>query len=117
MITLDEVKADLRVRHDGDDVLILSLLDAATDECLRFMNRSEMPVIPDPVESGSSESEAESEGIADPWSGTGTLPPSIRAAVFLLVQAGYDRMRPDEVELRRSRAEVLCQPYRWDMGV
>lgn len=120
MITLSEVKADLRVRHDHDDVLILRLLDGAVDECLRFMNRRVLPVIPDPVppvESPPEEPEEEEEESPDPWSGEGELPPSVRLAVFLLVQAGYDRMKPEEVAMRRARAEALCMPYRRELGV
>lgn len=115
MITLADVKGDLRVRHDADDVLILRLIEASIDECLRFMNRAVLPVIPAAEESGSSESDYESE--SDPWTGVGPVVPSVRAAVFLLVQAGYDRMKPDEVQMRRDRAEVLCMPYRRELGV
>ena len=112
MITLDDVKADLRVRHFEDDGLILRLMDGAVDECLRFMNRMELPVIPE-VGSGDSPDE-ESD---DPWSGEGPVPPSVRSAVFLLVQAGYDRMKPEDVEIRRRRAEALCMPYRREVGI
>jgi hypothetical protein len=108
VITLADAKADLRVRHDGDDVLILRLIDSAVDECLRFMNRDTLPAIAEPQESGSSESEDDADG---------PVAPSVRAAVFLLVQAGYDRMKPDEVQMRRHRAEVLCMPYRRELGV
>jgi hypothetical protein len=112
VITLRDVKADLRVRHDHDDELILRLIEGATDECLRFMNRLDLPVIPDQGESPSGDDDSD-----DPWVGVGVLPPSVRSAVFLLVQAGYDRMKPDEVQLRRNRAESLCMPYRKGLGV
>lgn len=107
MISHHDVKADLRVRHDADDQLIFVLTQSAIDECLRFMNRSELPVIPEePPEDGE-----------DPWGGDGKIAPSVYAAVFMLVQASYDRMKPEDVELRRRRAETLCMPYRKGLGL
>lgn len=102
MITLEDVKSALRVRHDYDDELIFHLKEAAIDEALQFMNRDTLPVVPD------TESPASDEG---------PVPASIRAAVYLLAEASYEKMRPDEVEIRRKRAEQLCMPYRVELGV
>lgn len=102
MIHLEDVKADLRVRHDSDDALILRLMQAAEQEVLRFMNRTSLPAW--------EWSEAQS-GDED------VIAPDVEAAMYLLIQAGYDRMKPEEVKLRRERAEQLCMPYRLELGV
>lgn len=101
-ISLHDIKQALRVRHSHDDELLLHVLDGAIDECLQFMNRTELPIVAD------TESPASEEG---------PVPASIRAAVYLLAEAAYDKMRPDEVELRRRRAETLCMPYRLELGI
>lgn len=101
-ISLHDIKQALRVRHDHDDEYLLHILDASVDECLQFMNRDELPIV---------------EDTESPASETGPVPASIRAAVYMLAEASYDRMRPDEVELRRKRAETLCMPYRLELGV
>jgi len=112
VITLFDVKSDLRVRHEHDDHLIQKLLDAAVDEALQFMNRATLPQVghvygnsPEEYESGDSPDE------------DAPVHPSVWAAVFLLVQAGYDRMKPEEVQLRRERAEQLLMPFRVELGV
>jgi hypothetical protein len=102
VITLNELKQALRVRHDYDDELLTHILAGATDECLQFMNLSELPIVAD---------------TESPPSETGPIPASIRSAVYLLAEASYDKMRPDEVDLRRKRAEQLCMPYRAELGV
>lgn len=95
--TLTIVKADLRVTGTDDDVLIQLLIDAAEDECLRFLGVSELP-----TEVGSSE---------PPLKG------SIYAAVFLLVRAKYDSATPDEIKGIRQCAEILLMPYRDNLGM
>jgi hypothetical protein len=102
VITIYDIKKSLRVRHDHDDELILHIMEGAIDECLQFMNRGELPIVAD------TESPASEEG---------PIPASIRAAVYLLAEAAYDKMQPAEVELRRRRAEQLCMPYRLELGV
>lgn len=102
MITLDEIKKALRVRHDYDDEYLIHVLDGAIDECLQFMNRDALPIVPDPD---------------SPPSETGPVPASIRSAVYLIAEAAYNGMKRDDVELRRLRAEQLCMPYRLELGV
>lgn len=104
MITLDDIKRDLRLTHDQDDALLQVLLDAAVDEACRFMSRAELPGL----EADSSSSESSSEG---------AVSPSLYAAVFLLVRAKYDAATPDEIKRLRECAETLMMPYRIGLGV
>lgn len=109
IVTLEQVKADLRVIHNLDDSLIQILIDASEDEALRFMNRSEMPTLPyDLPEESSTEDIPSTE---DP------VVPSVYAAIFLLVKAKYDGMSPDEIDCLRKCAETILQPYRSEIGV
>lgn len=109
IVTLNQVKADLRVIHDQDDTLIQILIDASEDEALRFMNRSEMPTLPyDLPEESSTEDIPSTE---DP------VVPSVYAAIFLLVKAKYDGMNADEIEGLRKCAETILQPYRTEIGM
>ena len=41
----------------------------------------------------------------------------IRNAVYLMGQNLIDQGSPDEVEMRRARAESLLRPYRRDTGI
>ena len=86
--TLDEIKADLRVTHASDDALLQTLLEAAEDEAMCFLNCSEL-----------------------------TISNSITAAIYLLVRAKYDATLPDEIARLRKCAETLLMPYREDMGI
>lgn len=95
LITLAQVKADLRVTHNEDDTLLQVLLDASEDEALRFLNASELPLNPD---------------------ATDAPMPSIYAAVFLLVRAKYEAAEPGTIEGLRKCAETLLMPYREQMG-
>lgn len=104
MITLEDIKRDLRLTHDQDDALLQVLLDASVDEACSFMSRAELPGL----EADSSGSESSSEG---------AVSPSLYAAVFLLVRAKYDAGSPDEIKRLRECAETLMMPYRIGLGV
>jgi len=93
MITLEQVKADLRVTHDEDDGLLEILLNGATDEALLYMNRAQLPTVDDVVVG------------------------SVYTAVFLLVRGMYDTTDPAQMTAIRQRAEVMLQPYRQDLGL
>lgn len=95
--TLAMVKADLRETGTDNDTYIQLLIDAAEDECLQFLNISELPTI-----IGSSEP---------------PLVGSVYAAVFLLVRAKYDSATPDEIQGIRKCAEMLLMPYRGNLGM
>jgi hypothetical protein len=107
MITLEDIKRDLRLTHDQDDALLQILLDAAVDEACQFISR---PALPGTVaDSEESSSEYSSE--------IGPVPHSLYAAVFLLVRAKYDAATPDEIKRLRECAETLMMPYRIGLGV
>lgn len=108
-ITLDQVKADLRVTHASDDALLQIHLAAAEDEALRFMGRTQLPTLPQ-----DHPSEIESEEIP---SSEDPVAPSVYAAVFLLVKAKYEAGSPDEIKGLRDCALDLLQPYRIGLGV
>lgn len=86
--TLAAIKADLRITHSADDTLIQTLINAAEDEAICFLNTASLP--------GSA---------------------SITAAIFLLVRAKYDATLPDEIAKLRNCAETLLMPYREEIGV
>jgi Phage gp6-like head-tail connector protein len=86
--TLALAKADLRVIHADDDVLIQSFLDAAEDEACHFINCARLP-----------------------------SSFSAQAAVLLLVRAKYDAVKPEDIAKLRQCAETLLMPLRLDLGV
>lgn len=99
-IALSLVKADLRVTHDDDDVLLQTLLDAAEEEASKFLNMSQLPA---PATSSSSSDY--------------TVAPSVYAAVLLLVRSKYDATTADEISKLRHAAEVMLMPFREGLGV
>ena len=84
-MSLDEVKAALRVAHGDDDLLLGRLILSATDETLRLLDTTGMT--------------AE------------TLPAVGNQAVVLLVQADYDG-DPEKRPVYRRAAEQLIYNYR-----
>lgn len=115
-ITLQEVKDQLRVTHSADDSLLQRLLNSATQECLRFLNRTELPTEPYdyPVDlDGDSSSEEITEQVP---SSEDPVAADIVNGILVMVQADYDgdfSMRQEA----RAAAEALWQPYRIGMGV
>ena len=108
VIKLADVKLALRVIHNADDDLLQMLLDAAEDEALRFLNRTELPTLPlDYPEESSSEDVPSSE---DP------IAPSVFTAFVCMVKADYEAAVSD-VEPLRKAAEVKLMPYRTGLGV
>lgn len=114
-INIDQVKADLRLTHSSDDGLLQILIDASEDEALRFMNRTELPTLPQDYppeyDSDSNLVPEEVPSSEDP------IAASVYAAVFLLVRAKYDTATADEIGKLRVCAESLLQPYRVQIGV
>lgn len=96
-VSLDDVKADLRITHTSDDALLQILIDAAEDEAMQFLGVSELPTVV-----GSSE---------PPVKG------SVYAAVFLSVKAKYEAASPEEIQKLRICFESLLMPYRESLGV
>jgi hypothetical protein len=96
-IDLDDAKQFLDVIHDADDGKLQILLDAAEDEAMQYMNRSDLIEF---------DSEQSSEG----------LPSSIKMGIFLLLQANY-QASPDDIKKLREAAETKLNPYRLCIGV
>lgn len=86
-VSLADLKAFLRVTHDEDDALLASLLSAAEDELLRYLERSELPVAG-----------------------------SVDLAVCFLCRAGYDAETADESARWREVARTTCHSYRTGIG-
>lgn len=107
MITLSEAKAFLDVIHDADDGKLTMLLDGAQDEALQFMNRSRFGVDCPYVD--------DDGAVIDPTDPV-EMPPSVKIAILLLLQAAY-QASPDDAAKLRQAAEVKLQPYRCMMGV
>jgi hypothetical protein len=132
-ITLEQTRKALRMTHTADDEELQRLLDAATQECLRFLNRSQLPTLPHDMPryplpragdvlypgwpgtywDGSSSSSSESE---DTPSSEDPVAPDVAEGIILLVKAGYegDLLKRG---IYRAAAEALWQPYRIGMGV
>jgi hypothetical protein len=108
-ITLAQVKADLRLTQHADDAILQVYLDAAEDEALRYMGRTQLPTLPQDHPSGAQSEEVPSS--EDP------VAPSVYAAVFLLVKAKYEADTPAEIKGLRECALDLLQPYRIGLGV
>lgn len=107
IVTLAQVKADLRMIHSADDTLIQTLIDASEDEAKQFLNRTELPTLPyDLPDADDTEVVATISNVA----------PSVYAAVFLLVKSKYEPKDANEIAALRQCAEVLLQPYRTMIG-
>jgi len=114
-ISLSDVKAALRIVHSYDDDDLTRRLRSAEQECLRYLNRTELPTLPYdyPVDldtecpTNLSEQVPTSE---DPVS------PDIVEGIILIVQAGYEG-DPTKRDLYRKGAEQLWNPYRIGWGV
>lgn len=112
MIDLEEVKQQLRVTHDEDDALIQRLLDSAIQECLRFLNRTELPTLPYelPIDSDGCPTSEEVPSSNDP------IANDVVNGIILLVQQDYDGM-PEQRAASRRAAEGCWWPYRTNISV
>ena len=113
VIGLEQVKAFLDVTQDYDDVKIQMLIDAAEDEAKKYLDRGNKLPRPD----DSCPDECESESTLNPASDSNDVAPSVRNAIFLLVQAMYDQPGPAEMEATRNLAFAVMRPYRCKLGV
>lgn len=96
-VDISEAKEYLRISHSADDDMVQRLIDSAEYEACDFMNVEELPTLPGAI-SGNA------------------LNPAVFQAIMLLVEAGYDRMEPEEYRVRRARAEDLLMPHRENLG-
>lgn len=108
-VQLSFVKAWLRVIHDGDDVLIQSLIDQAEEEALQFLWRTQPPTLPAdfPGDCSSEQVPSSDDPVAE----------SFGKAVCILVQAAYEQPDPDKAARMRRNAEVVLFPFRRGLGV
>ncbi len=108
-IDLQVAKRRLRVIHNADDDDLQQALDGAEQEALRYMNRTQLPTLPqDFPDVPSSEEVPSSE---DP------VAADVIEGVLLLVKAAFEATTPDEVASYREAAEWKLQPYRVGIGV
>ena len=108
-VDLDLVKADLRIIHDEDDLLLQQLIDSAEQECLRFLNRSQLPTLPleYPADSSSEEVPSEDDPVAA----------DVVRGICCMVRSDYDESDPEKRKGWRAAAESLWMPYRTGLGV
>lgn len=109
MLTLEMVKADLRIIHDSDDDLLSQLIASAEQECLRFLGRDELPTLPYELPSELASEEVPSS--EDP------VVPDVLRGMMLVIRADYDGMTPDDRRAWRRAAEDLWYPYRTGLGI
>lgn len=110
-VTLNDVKSYLDVIHNADDDKLQMLLDAAEDEAMQIMDRTNL-------------TEWENSSCCDePRSETASelpMPASVRLAILILVQASYQagpgQMRHESEQLREI-AEKKLWPYRCKLGI
>lgn len=113
-VTVEEIRAFLRIIHTDDDDLLQILIDGAEDEAKRFVNRTQLPTLPldyPPVYNSSS-----SEIPEDVPSSEDPIAPSVRMAIYYLVQSKYEGTKPEDVARIRQSAETLLWPYRTELG-
>lgn len=114
-ISLAVVKEALRVTHTSDDAMLQRLTDGAEQEAMRFMNRTQLPTLPqDYPPLCDSDGNLVSEVVP---SSEDPVAPDVVTAVLLLVQAVYDATTPDEIAKLRACAETKLMPYRVGLGV
>lgn len=101
-VSLSDVKDFLNVTHTSDDAKLQILINAAEDEALKFMNRTQFGEL--------CEDDSNFIGSVE------TIPESVIVAVYFLVQAMYDAL-PEQIIILRQTAERLMMPYRCSMGI
>ena len=115
-ITLDQVKDALKITHSQDDADLQRLLNSATQECLRFLGRRELPTLPldVPVDlDGDCSSETISEQVP---SSEDPVADDVVNGIILMVRADYEG-DPAKRATLRSAAETLWMPYRINLGI
>ncbi|WP_399696598.1 head-tail connector protein [Xenophilus sp.] len=114
VIQLAAVKALLRHTHDSDDVMLQSLIDAAESELCRFLNRRQLPTLPqDYPPLFDANGDPLPEVVATP----ANVAPEVLPCVAMLVKAQADDVTPADAAALRRAAEVKMYPYRVGLGV
>jgi len=107
-IPLEIARRRLRVIGNHADADLQQALDGAEQEACRYLNREQLPTLPQDWPCSSSEEVPSSE---DP------VAPDVVEGVLLLVMASYNAVDPATVEGYRRAAEVKLHPYRLQLGV
>lgn len=107
-IPLDIAKRRLRTIGTHADLDLQQALDGAEQEACRYLNRTQLPTLPQDWPCSSSEEVPSSE---DP------VAPDVIEGVLLLVQASFNATTPEEFAGYRQAAEVKLHPYRLHLGV
>jgi len=103
------MKRRLRVIGSFNDADIQQALDGAEQEACRFLNRDQLPTLPQdwPSESSSEDVPSSEDPVA----------PDVIEGVALLVIASFNATTPEEVAGYRKAAEVKLYPYRLCIGI
>ena len=109
MIDIGIAKRRLRVIGSASDEEIQQLLDGAEQEAVRYMNRAQLPTLPQdwPVTESSEEVPSSEDPVAA----------DVVEGVLLLCIASWNAATPEEVAGYRRAAEVKLHPYRLHIGV
>jgi len=109
VIDIGIAKRRLRVIGSASDEEIQQVLDSAEQEALRYMNRVQLPTLPQdwPVTESSEEVPSSEDPVAA----------DVVEGVLLLCIASWNASTPEEVAGYRLAAETKFQPYRLCLGV
>lgn len=113
---LSDIKLALRTIGTRDDALLQLLTNAAEDEALRFMNRTQLPTLPVDNPGSYDSNGIPIWGSEDVPTSEDPIAASIFTAIVCLVKADYEA-NPDEAEKLRKAAETKLYPYRILIGV
>ena len=106
-IDIEIAKRRLRVIGSFNDADIQQALDGAEQEACRYLNRTQLPTLPQDWPCSSEEAPSSEDPVA----------PDVVEGVLLLVLASYNAADPDTVAGYRAAAEVKLHPYRLHIGV
>lgn len=110
-VRVAQLRAYLRITHRSDDALLQDLINQAEDEALAYLDRA---VLPRPGEFQVDECDSNTPVMI---SDSDDLAGSVRAGIYLIVQAMYERKDEDDMKAVRRAAEVKWFPYRNQLGV
>lgn len=111
LVTPTEVASYLNLTHNLDNDRLQVLIDGAEDEALVYLDRPSLP------RKGVTFAGEQSSNDADPTSDSDDLAPTVRMAIYLLVQGMYEGKDATEMAAVRRLAEVKLFPYRNNLGV
>lgn len=107
VIDLAIAKRRLRVIGTHADEDLQQALDGAEQEACRYLNREQLPTLPQDWPCSSEEVPSSEDPVA----------PDVVEGVLLFVLASFNATTPEEVAGYRRAAETKLQPYRLHLGV